>query len=84
MKTKPYQNHQKENLQLYSTAAWHLVRIFPLNLPDFYKVNNNKLGSNQDTAVTELSAMYHITLFVDIGVTVLILTAVEKATALGG
>jgi len=57
MKTEPYQNPQKGDLRVYLTAAWHLVRIFLLNLPDFYKVNNNKLGSNKDTVMTELSAM---------------------------
>jgi len=57
MKTVPYQNPQKGDLQVYLTAALHLVRIFLLNLPDFYKVNNNELGGNKDIAITELSAI---------------------------
>jgi hypothetical protein len=57
MKTEPYQNPQQGDLQVYLTAVWHLVRIFLLNLPDFYKVNNNKLDSNKDTEITELSAI---------------------------
>lgn len=57
MKIEPYQNPQKEDLQVYLTAAWHLVQIFLLNLPDFYKVNNNELGSNKDIAMTKLSAI---------------------------
>jgi hypothetical protein len=63
MKTKPYQNPQKEDSQLYLTAAWHLVRIFLLNLPDFYKVNNNKLRSNKYIVMTELSVIYYNTFF---------------------
>jgi len=57
MKTEPYQNPQQGDLQVYSTAAWHLVRIFLSNLPDFYKVNNNELDSNKDIEITELSAI---------------------------
>jgi hypothetical protein len=57
MKTKPYQNPQQGDLQVYLTAAWHLVRIFLLNLPDFYKVNNNELDGNTDTEITEFSAI---------------------------
>jgi hypothetical protein len=57
MKTEPYQNPQKGDLQVYLTAAWHLVRIFLLNPPDFYKVNNNEHGSNKHIAITKLSAI---------------------------
>lgn len=58
MKTEPYQNPQTGDLRMYLTAAWHLVRICLLNLPDFYKVNNNELGSNKDIAMTKLSAIH--------------------------